>query len=77
MGSQENQTKNLQFCMAKLREFVNTVPKGAGENVNWQELNQHRGLAEMSLTHLASILGGGSNSDNGQIENECFAFPKI
>jgi hypothetical protein len=50
MVNQQTHLTNLDVCVAKLRDFVNTVPKGAGENVNWEELNQHRNLAEMSLT---------------------------
>ncbi len=74
MGNQQIQLTNLEVCVAKLRDFVNTVPKGAGENVNWEELNQHRNLAEMSLSHLASILGGSASSE---IDTICFAFPKL
>ncbi len=74
MESQKSHTTNVQFCVAKLRDFVDTVPKGAGENVNWEELNQHRDLAEMSLTHLASILGGSSDT---HIDRDCVDYPKL
>lgn len=77
MVNQEIQMTNLQLCVTKLRDFVNTVPKEAGENVNWEELNQQRDLAEMSLTHLASILGGGRSSGDGQIERDCLIYPKL
>jgi len=74
MENQQNHLTNLQVCVAKLRDFVNTVPKGAGETVNWEELNQNRDVAQMSLTHLASILGGGCS---GEIDRDCLAYPKL
>lgn len=77
MGSQETQMTNLHLCMTKLKNFVDSVPKGAGENVNWAELNQQRNLAEMSLTHLASILGGGRTNGDSKIERDCVLYPKL
>lgn len=74
MESLQNHLTNLQICVAKLRDFVNTVPKGAEEAVNWEELNQHRDLAVMSLSQLASILGGGSDS---VIDRGCAVYPKL
>lgn len=74
MESHQSQMTNLHICVAKLRDFVNTVPKEAGEAVNWEELNQHRDLAELSLSHLASILGGNSSSE---IDRGCVAYPKL
>jgi hypothetical protein len=74
MVNQQTHLTNLDVCVAKLRDFVNTVPKGAGENVNWEELNQQRNLAEMSLSHLASILGGGASAE---IDAGCFVYPKL
>lgn len=77
MGNQETQMANVQLCMTKLRNFVDNVPRKAGENVNWEELNQQRNLAEMSLTHLASILGGGRISSDSKINRECALYPKL
>jgi hypothetical protein len=74
MESNKNLMTNFQVCIARLEEFVNTVPKGAGESVNWKELNQHRNLAEMSLTHLASILGGRVDR---QVDRDCEDYPKL
>lgn len=74
MENQQNHLANLQVCVAKLKDFVDTVPKGAGESVNWEELNQTRDVAQMSLTHLASILGGGCGSE---IDRDCLVYPKL
>lgn len=74
MENQQNHLTNLQVCVAKLKDFVDTVPKGAGESVNWEELNQTRDVAQMSLTHLASILGGGRG---GEIDRGCLTYPKL
>ncbi|MCX6584639.1 MAG: hypothetical protein NT166_31085 [Candidatus Aminicenantes bacterium] len=74
MENQQTHLTNLQVCVAKLRDFVNTVPNGAGETVNWEELNQNRDVAQMSLTHLASILGGGGIVE---IDRDCVAYPKL
>ena len=73
MESKKPGRANVRFCVAKLRDFVNAVPKGAGENVNWEELSQHRHLAEMSLTQLGSTFGGREETSNGCPES----FPKL
>ncbi len=73
MESKKPGTASVRFCVAKLRDFVKAVPKGAGEDVNWEELNQHRHLAEMSLTQLGSTFGGREGESTG-----CeYSFPKL
>lgn len=73
MESKKSSKASVRFCCTKLRDFVNAVPKGAGENVNWEELNQHRHLAEMSLTQLGSTFGGGEATSF----NCNYSYPKL
>ncbi|MCU0285183.1 MAG: hypothetical protein MUF15_02175 [Acidobacteria bacterium] len=73
MEQEEKLVKNFQFCVTKLRNFFGVIPRSVEDHVNWDELNQHRELAEMSLNQMTSILAG----DGDPIVRECFAYPKI
>jgi hypothetical protein len=50
--------RNIDPIVTRLKDFVDAVPSGEEDNVNWKELGELRHAAEMSLDELSKTTGG-------------------
>lgn len=53
-------------ALKRLQEFLDSIP--ANGNINWDDLNEKKEIAQLSINHLAKIVGGSDerNQDEGK-----------
>jgi hypothetical protein len=63
--------RNITPIVTKLKDFVDAVPSGEEDKVNWKELGELRHAATMSLDELSKTTGGdpGEEDNNPGIES--------
>lgn len=60
MTENEFKIPNIQFCLQKLKELVESIPGDENETVDWRELAERKKVAGRVLDFLDALFSGPS-----------------